>query len=162
MSANFRSLNEIAKHYGRAKSAVHKWTQHADWPCAKGEYDRAKIDAFFRQHIQKQHETVGPPIETDDPHEILKLVTSPTKRLQLQGAVERMLKTRAEREFMLGGWLKKEDVEAGRVARIQAVRAELANIRLLALKLDGKPVSEMEQVLEDWAKGVCQKFERSE
>lgn len=98
--------------------------------------------------------------ESLDPRELLKLVSKPEQRIKLLGVIERAAKVRVDRELLLGGYLKKEDVDAGRVARVQAVRAELANVRLLAIKMQGMSVIEMEGVLEDWARGVCQKFER--
>ena len=94
-----------------------------------------------------------------DPHELLKLVTKPEQRIKLTGVIERAAKVKVDRELLLGGYLKKEDVAEGRIARVQAVRAELANIRLLAIKMQGMTVIEMERVLEEWARGVCQKFE---
>jgi hypothetical protein len=94
-----------------------------------------------------------------DPQELLKLVTRPDQRIKLMGVIERAAKVKVDRELLLGGYLKKEDVEAGRLARVQAVRAELANVRLLAMKMQGMGVIEMERVLEDWARGVCAKFE---
>jgi hypothetical protein len=94
-----------------------------------------------------------------DPQELLKLVTKPDQRIKLMGVIERAAKVKVDRELLLGGYLKKEDVEAGRLSRVQAVRAELANVRLLAMKMQGMGVIEMERVLEDWARNVCEKFE---
>jgi len=94
-----------------------------------------------------------------DPQALLKLVHKPESRLKLMGVIERAAKVKVDRELLLGGYLKKEDVEAGRVARVQAVRQELSNVRLLAMKLQGKSVVEMEKDLEEWAREVCRKFE---
>lgn len=94
-----------------------------------------------------------------DPQELLKLVARPDQRIKLMGVIERAAKVKVDRELLLGGYLKKEEVEMGRLARVQAVRAELANVRLLAMKMQGMGVIEMERALEDWARGVCEKFE---
>lgn len=97
-----------------------------------------------------------------DPRELLKRITNPEKRIKLAGVIERAAKCQVDRELLLGGYLKKEDVEARDVRKVQAVRQELSNVRLLALKMEGMDLIERERVLEDWARGVCQKFERGE
>jgi hypothetical protein len=97
-----------------------------------------------------------------DLRSLLKLVPGAKDRIKLGAVIERALKTQVERDLALGQYVRKDEVEAGRVERIQSVRAELSNIRLLAIRLFGKPVPEMEVELEAWARSVCRKFERAE
>jgi hypothetical protein len=65
-----------------------------------------------------------------DPHELLKLVSKPEQRIKLAGVIERMAKVKVDRELLLGGYQKREEVNAGRIARVQAVRARAARLAL--------------------------------
>ena len=164
MSANFKSLEEIANFYSRSKSAVHKWTKHDSWPCKGKNYSKARIDKFCRRWIDKVDAPQSSSHATDDPdfdsRPLEELIQSlpPERRVKAMFALEKMASEKLDREMKLGGFLKKEDVERGRVERVVAVKAELVNARLLALKMEGKALPEREQILDEWARGVCRKF----
>ena len=129
----------------------------------------AKGHAITQQALSKRIQSgdfpKGPPWDVDACLAALADDGSPAgamAKAKLDLLVKRAAKLEIENTLALGGYLKREDVERGRVERVQAVRRELANIRLLALKLDGKSVPAMELVLEQWARDVCRKFERGD
>lgn len=86
----------------------------------------------------------------------------PISRAKLDLLIKRAAEVEINNTQKLGGFLRKDDVERERVERIGAVAGELRNARLLALKLVGKSIQEMETILEDWARGVCRKFEKGD
>lgn len=80
------------------------------------------------------------------------------RREKLRLVIERRVTMQTDRELLLGNYVKKEDVDRERLARVAAVKTELTNVRLLALKMEGKPLTQRETILEDWARDVCNKF----
>lgn len=83
-------------------------------------------------------------------------------RVQVQKMLESIASIKVDREMKLGGLVRKEDVDRERVERVQAVRQEMSRVRLQAVKLQGQDLLACEKILEEWARGVCRKFERGE
>lgn len=168
MLSGLRSLGQAL---GVTQKTAHKYVNDPRWtkaglsktgPWSDAQVEKAKAwrRKFFPSSAADAALLAEPSGATDPLSEIRDL--SPVKRAQLQLVVERAAKLKIEREMLLGGYLKKEDVERGRVERVAAVRQELSNIRLLALKMEGKGLQDREQILEEWARSVCRKFERGD
>jgi hypothetical protein len=57
-----------------------------------------------------------------------------------------------------GELISRSEVEAGRIARVQAVKAKLMELPGLAFVIVGKTANGIEAELTEWAKGVCEHF----
>jgi hypothetical protein len=167
MTSGLRSLGEAL---GVTSKTAHKYVNDPRWvkaglsktgPWSDAQVEKARVwrRKYYPSSAADAALVAELPGHAADPlSEIRDL--SPVKKAQLQLVVERAAKLKIERELLLGGYLKKEDVDRGRIERVASVRQELANIRLLALKMEGKGLQDREQILEDWARAVCRKFER--
>jgi hypothetical protein len=147
---------------GVTAKTINKYIHSGDWSFHKSKWSRAllpKIKAWRQRHY--------PPEGDDDGGDAIENIRAmpPIKRAQLSVLVERAAKLKLQRELLLGGFVKKEeldklkeDQERRGVQQIAAVRHELVNIRLLAIKLESKDIRAMEAILEGYAKGICEKF----
>lgn len=167
-----RGQGWLASLLGVSQQRVSKLVAREGWRWGKADWTDAQvveIRAFVESLRAENNATAANTGETPvplgagdivDPRELLKLVDSPKDRIKLIAIVERAAKVQLDRELLLGGFVKKDIVEAERIARVQAVRAELGNIRLLAIRLEGRTAREIETELENWAQDVCRTFEQ--
>src|SRR5258705_12321 len=76
------------------------------------------------------------------------------RRMKLQALAERIAFSKLKGEMLTGAYVKKDEVERRDLEKVAAVRHELSNIRLLALKItpavEGKDLVEREKILEEW------------
>ena len=148
-----KSLRALGRAVGRSAPTILAWTRRTDWPFAtKPPWDVEEVRRWMQtlepEPGSEEREPGGNAPQL--PEAKLRLVLKRVERLEL------------ENEQLKGNSLSRDEVERGRVERIQAVRNELGNIRLLALKLPLAPadVPKAELILEEWGRAVCRKFER--
>lgn len=151
------SLRGLANALGKKHPSVRRWIRHADWKFGPGPWPKdqlPEIQFWADDHLRKN------PGEGQFASE--SKASRKERRAKLQVLIERAAKLRLDRELMGGIYIRRSEVEASRVARVQVVRRELSNIRLLATKMQGMNLIKMEELLENWARGVCQKFASGE
>jgi hypothetical protein len=165
-AATITGQRQLAKALGVSAKTINKYIHSGDWPFDRSKWSRAllpKIKAWRQQHYppegQRDDDDGG-----DDPIENIRAMP-PIKRAQLSVLVERAAKLKMQRELLLGSYVKKEELdklkedhERRSIQQIAAVRHELVNIRMVAIKLEGKDLRAMEAVLEEYAKSICEKF----
>jgi hypothetical protein len=86
---------------------------------------------------------------------IKALSRNPERIARIKLLVERTAKIKLERELLAGGYIKKEEAERERVARIFSVRAKLQEIPLRSSLIAHRSEAECERILTDWVKEVC-------
>lgn len=164
---------DLAKALGVSPKTANKYVRDPRWKLGKGPWTDAavaKARDWRRKHFPTSEEEAAAskapadnarPGASDgdgagDADDLLP--RDPMTRAKLDLLVKRAAKVEIENTIALGGYLRREDVERGRVERIEAVKAELYTVRVLAIQLEGKSLPERERILEDWARGVCLKF----
>jgi len=135
---------------GVSQPSVSKYTRDDRWEFGGGPWTATEVKeirAWRRRHY---------PADDDPLAELQDL--SQERRAKLQLVVERTIAVKFKNQLAAGGLLDKHEVERGRVERVAAVKAAMMAIRHLAVKMEGKGLQEREQILEDWARGVCNRF----
>jgi len=139
-----------ARAIGVSQPIVSKYTRDDRWEFGGGPWTATEVKeirAWRRRHY---------PADDDPLAELQDL--SQERRAKLQLVVERTIAVKFKNQLAAGGLLDKHEVERGRVERVAAVKAAMMAIRHLAVKMEGKGLQEREQILEDWARGVCNRF----
>lgn len=153
-------LRQLGAVLGVSGKTAHKYVHDPRWTFDRKQWPESQVPELRawreRYYPSDADADMVQAAEGDSLNEIRSLPAE--RRAKLQLVLERAAKLKLEREMMLGGYLKKDAVEAERLERIQAVKQELATIRLLAIRLEGRTVIEMERILEQWAEEVCNKF----
>ncbi len=132
-----KTVTELAAKVGRDKSSVSRWIAREDWPFGQAPWPLAivpKVEAWWDEHIG-----INPTLQD----------------AKLNLLIERAAKVRMERELLAGLYMKKEEVERGQVQRIYSVRAKMQEVPLRAHLLVGKTEMEIEAILTDWMRGIC-------
>ena len=145
-----RGQRGLAGAIGVSQPIVSKYTRDDRWEFGGGPWTATEVKeirAWRRRHY---------PADDDPLAELQDL--SQERRAKLQLVVERTIAVKFKNQLAAGGLLDKHEVERGRVERVAAVKAAMMAIRHLAVKMEGKGLQEREQILEDWARGVCNRF----
>lgn len=162
---------DLARELGVSRPRVSQWLSHPKWKWGRGPFERRQLKAMRAWVEQIRSESnrmsgetpVGKPQpelgDLIDPAVLLKLVPSAEKRIKMAATIERLRRQEFDRLREMGEYMKRAEVEAGWLARVQAVRGTLGAIRQIARKLVGCTEMEIETELERWAKDTCRKFE---
>jgi hypothetical protein len=149
------SRRQLAKALGKSESAVRKWLVHPDWTFgADGPWDVAKVRAWTTRNLAPNPAAAGEGL----PAAKGSLPLSEERRVKLGIAREKRWRLKFERDLSLGKYLLKEEVETGRLARIEAVKAELLNLQRLAPRLVGMNEIEIAAVLEGESIKILHRF----
>lgn len=119
------------------------------------EADVQKTKAHLTEARAANNATSGDLEESGDEAAIQALSRNPERIARIKLVIERTAKIKLERELLAGGYLKKEDVEKDRLARVYSIRAKLQEIPLRASLIAMKTEAECERILSDWAREVC-------
>ena len=145
---------------------ANKYIHDDRWPFGVGPWGDSlipKIVAWRDKYYPSADgptEATTPATRGDDPLSELRL--NPERLVKVKLAIAREAQIQLDMKLKAGNLIEREEVERGRVERIAAVRQELGNIRLLALRLEGLSLPDRERAMEEWARGVCRKFEHGE
>ena len=86
------------------------------------------------------------------------LPKSPVSAARIKSAQERWIAVEQKRRIEVGDYILKSEVERGRIARVYAVRAGLADIPLQAHRFVGKSEAEIAAELTAMVRAVCNRF----
>lgn len=117
--------------------------------------DAKSLKAHLLESRAANNATAGDLEESGDESAIEALSKNPERVARIKLIIERTAKLKLERELLAGGYVKKEDVEKDRLARVYSVRAKLQEIPLRASLIAMKTEAECERILGDWAREVC-------
>lgn len=154
----------LATQLGISQQRLSKLVNSDGWRFGRGPWTWKQLPAI-RAHVNERralnNATAGAFDEdgkeaTDATIEALS--KNPERVAKIKLIIERTAKLKLERELLAGGYLKKEDVDANRVAQIHAVRAKMQEIPLRASLLAHKPEPAITAILTEWMKEVCDYF----
>lgn len=131
-----------------ADGRIPKKTNYSD-----ADVERAK--AAMLEARAGNNATAGDLEESGDESAIQALSRNPERIARIKLIIERTAKLKLERELLAGGYIKKEDAEKERIARVFSVRAKLQEVPLRASLIANKSEAECERILTDWVKEVC-------
>ena len=143
------SRRALAKAIGKSESAVRKWLANPEWPFGQSPpWNIAKVKAWAKRSLAPN------PAETDAdvaPAPSAAGVAKPLsaeRQAKLRLTREKLKRARLDRALLEGRLVDRAEVEAQRLARIQAVKAALLALPRLAGRLVGMTESEISTVLE--------------
>ena len=123
-----------------------------------GEADVRRAKRALLEGRAANNATAAQDEDAGDETAIERLSKNPERVARIKLVIERTAKIKLERELLAGGYLKREDVERERVARIYAVRAKMQEMPLRSSLLVGKTDAEIHQSLTAWMKEICDHF----
>lgn len=166
------SVAALARGLGVSREAVTRYLKRPDWKfAATGPWNVEQVRAWRDATLSPAHHDGGkrrkrpaqPPKDTVAgvsaglDAELAKLDVE--KRARVNLLVERRLAIELDREIRSGRYMRREDVERGRVARIHAVRARLQALpRQAASDLVGLDETEISRVLTEHCDAICREF----
>lgn len=171
------SQRELARQLGRSAKSVNKQVARDAWPFGKAPwpesllpelrayFDRLPADNNTRADKPKT-ESSGKVGAADAPASTVPdtsedAVRSLSSRAKLQLIVERAAKVKLERGILEGKYLVAEEVEAGRAARVLAVKTALLNLPesgVVELIRASTNDAEAKRVLLDRLMDICHEF----
>lgn len=149
----------LADKLGVTQPRVVALVNDPDWPFGKGPWKQSDLPKI-RGHMSARRAMANATSATaeDDEPSLGDYAKTPERKAKLELIIERTAKIRLERELLAGGYLKKEQVEADRAARVYAVRAKLQELPLRAALIANKSETECAAIVGDWMKEVCDYF----
>jgi hypothetical protein len=149
----FGTAAQLAAEISRDPGTVSRWLKRPDWPVKRKppwSHDDIAVIAAWAEGLAPN--LAAPAPDTD----ISKL--SPERRARLKKLIEegRLLEIKRKREEgqivdvdLVRQWIMQDGTE---------VMAGLRSIRSLALKMEGMSLQQREQLLEQWAKTLCNEY----
>jgi hypothetical protein len=148
----------MARRLGITPGRMSQLVSGQDWPFPRAPWSDATADLIEAHHAARRagnNATAGAMEDTATDDAIQALSKNPERVARIKLLIERTAKLKLERELLAGGYVKREDAERERTARVYSVRAKLQEIPLRASLIAHKSEAECERVLSDWAREVC-------
>lgn len=153
--------SQLATELGVSRQTCNKYANDPAWRFGKGPWPPEQI-AAMREWIAANREPAN--VKPVDPLEDIRSLT-PMNRLKLQGLERKNEKLEWEIKQLrkdLGQLLTKEEVEAGHVARIVAIKEAMADAaERLPRMMVGKSELDMTDILTAEFRNICNAFAES-
>lgn len=152
-----KSAAELARRMGVNRSQVSRWMKRPTWTFGGPPWAASVVDSV-REWVEVSVGD-GPigsgldgletpsPSDTPDEHQA-KLRVLMARASLLEGQLAKLKET----------WIQREEVEAGRVARIYDVKARMVELLNRAPELANRPAEDCRTILEGWFREVCDAY----
>ena len=146
-SGNITSNVKLAAECGVTRGSVDKWRKHTDWSFGGPPWKMAtvaKIKNWQATTLRPDYNKHPDAVEPIGP------ISDAMRQAKLMLTLERAAAVKLDRLIKEGQYLKRADVDRGRVQRIYQLKADFGDMaRRLPAKLSGMSEREMEPVI--WA-----------
>lgn len=158
------SVAALARAVGVVRPRMSEDVNDPAWPFGPGPWPASDVPRI--QAWRTEQHPASPQAKADfdsatsgdmDAAEFVRRM-NPERKAKFQYIVEKVTNLRLEREMMLKGYLKKDDVEDGLVRRIHAVKSGLYSLRMRAAELVGKNETEIAAMLTEFADELCRLY----
>ena len=147
------SARQLAELVERSNVAVSKWLKDSRWQFGPPPWPRAVVPQIKAWAAEMLAPNPAAGMVAADPMD-----ARTERRAKIRLLIERGTKLQIERQLLTGDLIRRQDVEDRECRQAQAVKQELMGAKLLALKMEGLTLLQREILLENWARGVCNKF----
>ena len=169
---NIKTVAELGRALGISQKSASNLVRRDDWPFARvPPWPRSLCVRMRSWRLANLAEDPNPAQQkrtTGDDESALEMslseqvkMLSPLNQVRIRKIVEQTATIKFERELMAGGWLKKTDVDSGRLRRMDAVRRILQDLPARAAEFVGLDAVAMPAALEKWARSACLAFEHA-
>jgi hypothetical protein len=164
-----KNLTELAAALGVSRPAVSKRASSPGWRWGKGPFTAAQVreiraDQRDRRAMNPAGDGRGHDADDDADagktldQALAELRASPERSAKIKLIVARTGKIELEKALLAGQYVKLEEVESGRVARVRAVRAKLQEIAARSPLIANKSEIDAETLLTGWMREACECF----
>jgi hypothetical protein len=152
------SITALAAAVGKSPSAVRKWVRHSSWAFGPGPWATTlvpKIKTWAAATLAPDRAAgqIAP-----EPTDAGGLTKHDLELRHLRGKIKKLELGIGKESKLL---VLRSDVESREVRQAQVVKQELMGVKGLAVKMEGMTVLQRENLLESWARAVCEKFARA-
>jgi hypothetical protein len=151
----------LALQLGISQPRVSTLVSEPDWPFARSSWS-VKDVAAIRSYLQDRRATNNASIAADEDAgddaaiaQIAAINRSPERVARIKYLIEQTAKVKLQRELLAGVYVRREDVEKERVARVFSVRSKLGELPGRAAQIAGRDATECERILADWVREIC-------
>ena|SRR5687768_6043116 len=157
MRTKGRGQSWLAEQAGVSQPRISKLVSDGRIP-RKQEYTEADVVAAIAMLDEGRataNATASDLEASGDESAIQALSKNPERVARIKLIIERTAKLKLERELLAGGYIRKEESDKDKIARVFSVRAKLQEIPLRSSLIAHKSEAECERILADWMREVC-------
>ena len=169
MTAKITNYSQLARTLGVSRQRATRLAKSPGWAFGNPPWPAAVAGKIVADHARRRDESNavgdddGADVDLDGigsfDEAIRRLLpTSPVSAAKIKSAQERWIAVEQKRRIEVGDYILKSEVERGRIARVHAVRAGLADLALQSHRLVGLTESEIAAELTGMAKRICNRI----